>query len=186
MRKKRLRTCLSWIAFACLVAPAAAAQQPEKPAKPKVKKRVIAVATLGMKTRQPTRDEMKRHELKMEVRVQGQVVTEVEDDGVADKGGITVGDIVLKLGANEVFSQDDIADFLRVSQPSQKVAVELLRGKTSKIKTVSLRLGAEKREAPSEPRLEWQFSSLGQLPAAMAKAKKEKKPLLVGLSGAET
>jgi hypothetical protein len=92
----------------------------------------------------------------------------------------------VKLGTNDIYSRDDIADFLRASEPGQRVEAVVLRKETGKEDTVSFSLGTERIDAPQSPRLEWQLASLGQLALAFAKAKKEDKLVLVGLSGAET
>ena len=109
----------------------------------------------------------------------------VEKDSAAGKAGIDPGDVLVQLGTVELYSQDDIADVLRVGKPGQKLEAVVLRAKTSKEEKVSLSLGT-KEVSPEKPRLEWQFASLAALPDALAKAKKEKKLVLVGLSGAET
>jgi PDZ domain-containing secreted protein len=67
-------------------------------------------------------------------------------------------DVVVKFDKNELYSEDDIADFLLVSKPGQKVVVKVQRAKTDKLATVRLELGS----------------------------KKEGRLVLVGLSGAET
>ena len=109
-------------------------------------------------------------------------------DQIARQGaaGIAPGDVVVKLGKNELYSQDDIADFLLASKPGQKVVALVLRANTKKEEALTVTLGKGKAKAPEAPRLEWQYASLGQLTDALAKAVKEDKLLLVGLSGAET
>ena len=147
---------------------------------------VVMVATLGATTRQPTRDEVKELGLKWEVRVRGQVGTDVAEDGAASKAGIVQGDVIVKLGGVEVFSQDDIADVLRVSLPGQKVSASILRAKSEQEDVVAVSLGQKKVKAPKTPQLEWDYASLANLDAALAAAKQDKKLVLVGLTGAET
>ena len=149
-------------------------------------KQYVTAASLGMRTRAPSTEEVKQLDLKNLVKVQGQIVSEVSEDGAAAKAGIQKGDAILKLDKNTIFSQDDIADFLRVSKPGQKVDVQLVRGKHSEATALSVSLGSKRVEASPVPRLEWGFASLGQFDAALAKAKQEGSLLLVGLSGAET
>ncbi len=91
----------------------------------------VNVASLGMITRAPSTEEVKQLDLKNLVKIQGQIVSEVSADGAAAKAGIQKGDAILKLDRNGIFSQDDIADFLRVSKPGQNVDVVLVRGKDS-------------------------------------------------------
>ncbi len=139
-----------------------------------------------MSTRAPTRKEVQELGLKWEVRAHGQIVTAVSKDSATAKAGIQKGDVVLKLDQNEIFSQDDIADFLRVSKPGQKVKVQVQRAKGAKKETLAVALGAKKMRKSKTPTLKWEFASLGQLKFALARAKKEQKLVLVGLSGAET
>lgn len=162
----------------------AAAQEPaSEPAK---QGGTVAVATLGASTRAPSKQEVEQLGLKVDVRARGQVVTEVDKGAAVARAGIEPGDVLVKLGAVDLYSQDDIADCLRVRKPGEKLEAVVLRRKTAKEETVAVSLGARETKAPEEPRLEWQFASLGQLPDALAKAKKEGRPVLVGLSGAET
>ncbi len=159
------------------------ATQDEQKAKPQ---KQVKVASLGMSTRAPSGEEVAQLDLKLQVKIQGQIVSEVSEDGAAVKAGIQKGDAILKLDENGIFSQDDIADFLRVSKPDQKVAVHVVHAKNSEEETLSVSLGSESVEASTAPRLEWGFASLGQFDAALAKAKQEGSLLFVGLSGAET
>ncbi len=148
-------------------------------------KQYVNAASLGMRTRAPSTEEVKQLDLKNLVKIQGQIVSEVSEDGAAAKAGIQKGDAIVKIDKNGIFSQDDIADFLRVSKPGQKVDVQLVRGNSEEM-ALSVSLGSKRVEASTVPRLEWGFASVGQLDAALAKAKQEGKLLLVGLSGAET
>lgn len=158
--------------------------QVEKPAKLARESRTVAV--LGMTTNAPTMKEARDRGLKFEVRCRGQLVTSVAKGGPAAKAGIKVDDVLVQFDENELFSEDDIADFLLVSKPGQIVVVHVQRAKTDKKVKVKLELGSEKIDARTEPVLEWQFAGLGQLDDALAKAKKEGRLVLVGLSGAET
>ena len=146
----------------------------------------IELATLGMTTTAPTPQEARARGLKMEVRVRGQLVTAVAKRGPAARAGIRRGDVVEQIDDNEIYSQDDIADFLVVSKPKQKIDLHVVRAKGNKKKTLQVVLGSKRVKAPKEPRMRWQFASLGQLNAAIAKAKKEQRLILIGLSGAET
>jgi len=171
-----------------VIAGAIAAQDRPKPSGilPRVKALpTIEVAYLGMTTTACSREAAEARGLEIAVCVHGQLVTGVKKGGPADKAGIVVGDIVQTLDDDKIDSQDDIADFLAVSKPEQKVTLHLVRadGKTRKLQVI---LGSKRVRAPKEPRLEWQFAGLGQLDEALAKAKKEKRLVLVGLSGAET
>jgi len=182
-----LRTPLVAFTLAAgLVLTSPASAQGKRSAKPAEAPDTIELATLGMTTTAPTRQEAKARGLKIEVRIRGQLVTAVEPRGPAAKAGIRKGDVLVQIDNNEIYSQDDIADFLVVSKPEQKVDLLVVRAKGNKAKTLRAVLGGKRVKAPKEPRLEWQFASLGQLDAAIAKAKKEQRLILIGLSGAET
>jgi C-terminal processing protease CtpA/Prc len=143
-------------------------------------------ATLGAETRVPTADEVKTYQLsKLVGKVQGQYVSGMDKSGPAEKAGLKVGDVLLSLDANKVFSRDDIEDFLRVSRPDSKVKVLVKRADTYKEETVTLALGTAKTE-DKDKHFTWQYAGLGQLDAALGAAKKDGKLVLVGLSGADT
>jgi len=182
LRKRHLLAPLIGLLCCC---PVAAQEKPDlDPAKKEPK--LIKVSTLGASTRAPTKEEVKKLGLEFEVRARGQVVVSVEKDGASAKAGIEPGDVIVKLGAVELFSQDDVGDVLRVNKPGAKLDASVLRAKTSKEATVSVSLGAKEVKVPDEALLEWQFASLASMPDALARAKKEKRLVVVGLSGAET
>ncbi|MEE9127263.1 MAG: PDZ domain-containing protein [Planctomycetota bacterium] len=174
---------------ACLPAQEEAASKPEV-AKPKPDSRPHKephrVATLGIETRAPSKEESIKYFLKLEVRYQGQVVTRLARRSAAARAGIRKGDIILKIEKVEIFSEDDIRDIVMVRKPGQKIVMDLIRGKTKKKTSVEVKLGGKKIRAPKEPRLEWDYAGLGYLKDALAKANTEQKHVLVGLSGAET
>lgn len=183
----RTTTRFLFVTTAMLLSCAISAQHPpkqdKKPTKPDP---TLKVATLGVSTRAPTKEEVKNLGLTFEVRARGQIVSKLVKDGAATKAGLMVGDVLVRLGNVEVFSQDDIADVLRVSAPGQKLEASVLRAKTGKEETVEVALGTIEIKAPKQPPLAWDFASLANLDAAVANAKKDKKLVLVGLSGAET
>lgn len=170
-----------------LLSCAISAQHPPKQdKKPTKQDPTIKVATLGVSTRAPTKEEVKKLGLKFEVRACGQIVSELVKDGAATKAGLMAGDVLVRLGNAEVFSQDDIADVLRVSAAGQKLKVSVLRAKTGKEEAVEIALGTKELKAPKVAPLTWDYASLANLDTAIARAKKDKKLVLVGLSGAET
>lgn len=146
----------------------------------------VSVAMLGISTRAPTAKQTKSLGLKMEVRVRGQIVTRLTLGGAAAEAGIKVGDVLIRLDQNEIFSQDDIVDFLAVAKPGQDVAVLVQRAGGAGEESIKLSLGSKRVRAPFVAKLEWQYASLGQMSDAFAEAKKEGKAILLGLSGAET
>ena len=144
------------------------------------------VAVLGMKTAVPSEETAKALGLEHKVRVLGREVTELEPEGAAAQAGLKTGDVVLRLGANDLYSNDDIADFLAVSSPGERFAVVARRIGEAKPLELSVTLGSDSIPAAESPSIEWQYASRGQLPEALEEARAKKKKVLVGLSGAET
>ena len=145
-------------------------------------------ALLGLSSRAPTSSEARIFELPLNVRHCGQVIDQVAADGPAAKAGVKIGDVLLGLDKNDIYSFDDVADFLATSQPGRIVVARLKRAGTAELFTASITLG--RRQLTDAERkakgLHWQFAGLGQFDAALAEAKKQSQTLLVGLSGAET
>jgi S1-C subfamily serine protease len=147
----------------------------------------VMVAYLGVTTRAPTDEEVEKCGLSFRVRAQGQVVTSVDEGGPAREAGIVEGDAVVAFDKNDIYSQDDIADYLRVSRPGSEVSIKLRSPENGEVETVTLTLGEQELSAEEAKKgLRWQFASLGQLPGALEIARSERKTILVGLSGAET
>ncbi len=143
-------------------------------------------AALGADSRAPTAEEAKTFSLdQLKGRPAGQYVTAIEEGGPAEKAGLQVGDVVVTLHANKLYSRDDLDDFLRVSQPGAKVKASVKRAGTFEEATITVTLGPSAKAA-SNGHFRWQYAGVGQLDRALAAAKKEGKPVLVGLSGAET
>jgi predicted metalloprotease with PDZ domain len=143
------------------------------------------LAALGAETRLPTASEVKTYQLARLVgKVQGQYVSAVAKDGPAENAGIKVGDVLLALDANTIYSRDDLEDFLRVTEPGTKVQALVKRAGTFQEEKVTVTLGTGPEA--STKGLTWQYAGRGQLDAAFAAARKEGKPLLIGLSGADT
>jgi membrane-associated protease RseP (regulator of RpoE activity) len=148
--------------------------------------RVAKKATLGAETRVPNADEAQAYQLSKWVgKTQGQCVSGLDKGGSAEKAGLKVGDVLVALDANKVFSRDDIEDFLRVSRPGSSVKVLVKRALSHEQETVTVTLGTGRIE-DRDKHFTWQYAGLGQLDAALAAAQKEDKWVLVGLSGADT
>ena len=151
----------------------------------KMKSKKEKVATLGASTAVPSDEAASALELSNKVRVLGRVVTKVVPESPADQAGLKVDDVLLRLGSNDLYSADDIADFLSVSKPGDKVALVFKRPGSAEERETTVTFG-EVEQAATGPRLVWQYSGLGQLPQALEEARAKKKKVLVGLSGAET
>jgi len=144
-------------------------------------------ATLGIRTAAPDEDQANELGLTFDVRWQGQVIEELlVPDGPAGAAGLRPGDALVGLDDNDVYSQDDIRDFLMVSRPGQEVTARIRRHGADAEETVRLALGAAPSDRVGHPGLTWHYASLGQLDDALAQARAENKKVLVGLSGAET
>jgi predicted metalloprotease with PDZ domain len=143
-------------------------------------------AGIGVESRAATAEEAKTYGLdQLKGCPAGQFVSAVEKGGPAEKAGLQAGDMLVALDANKFYSRDDLDDFLRVSEPGAKVKATVKRAGTFKEETLTVTLGASTKAA-SNGQFRWQYAGVGQLDQALAAAKKANKPVLVGLSGAET
>lgn len=141
-------------------------------------------AALGIGTKQPTKEE--GVDFKLEAiagRWCGRLVTSVEEDGPASKAGLAVGDVLVRIGANDLYSQDDLDDVLRVAQRGAEATLVVKRAGTHEEESLTTTLDAATAAGDG---LTWHFAGPGQIEEALALAKKEGKTVLVGLSGAET
>lgn len=144
------------------------------------------VATLGVDTRAPTKEECVRYALELNRRYKGQVIDRLRKASAGAKAGLVRGDIIVAMDRVEIFSADDIRDLLMVRKPGQKVTLQVIRGKDNKKETVRLKLGEKKVLKRRLPRLTWNYAGLPYLEDALARARRESKRVLVGLSGADT
>lgn len=113
----------------------------------------------------------------------GVIVERLAPGGPAESAGLSQGDAILALDENRLYSDDDLQDFDRTLREGQRVKVVVLRGRTKKEESLEISL-AGRKQLPSRG-IEWQFAGVEQFPRALALAKKEGRPLMVGLSGAE-
>ena len=68
----------------------------------------------------------------------GVLVTDIAESSPAAKGGIEIGDVIIKLDGVITSNQETLAELVR-SRPNKKLEIELLR--KGKIKKISLTLG---------------------------------------------
>jgi serine protease Do len=122
------------------------------------------------------------------VRWVGRVIDTVDSEGPAERAGLRAGDVIVSADGVRLFSQDDLDDLLRVSEPGQSLALQVLRSDDSDSEPVSIdvTLGSEVVTSAAQEPLRWQYASLEQLPLALGAAREKHKRVLVGLSGAET
>ena len=83
----------------------------------------------------------------------GAYVASVVEDGPAAKAGIQEGDVITKLGDDEITSADGLIIALRSHEVGEKVEITLMRGKDEKKVTVELGL----RRGAAEPAAGRQF-----------------------------
>ena len=142
-------------------------------------------ASLGVTTSVPPEGVVKNLGLTRKVRILGRNLDTVKPGSSAAAAGLLQGDVLLRLDDNDLYSADDIADFLSVSAPGDRVAVKFLRAGEAEPRQATVLLGSQ-GSGPEENTLRWQYAGLGQLPSALAAARAQKKKVMVGLSGAET
>ena len=130
-------------------------------------------ATLGLSTSVPSSELAESLRLNNKVRVHGRAIDHVE--GPAAEAGLRKGDVLLKLGDVDLYSADDIADFLSVSSPGARVPVAFKRQGDADVREAVVALGQAPAEASSESGLRWQFASLGQLSRALEVARRRKR-----------
>ena len=143
-------------------------------------------ATLGVRTSVPEPEVAEQMELEFNVRWEGRYVDHVDAGGAAALAGVQQGDVLLSIDDMTLFSEDDLVDFLSVTEPGEEVLLELKRGGETNVSRVRATLGSQQSPIADQPVLDWQYASLVQLPRALEVARAEKKKVLVGLSGAET
>jgi S1-C subfamily serine protease len=138
------------LAVTTLASAAAPAQEKEVPTSQphvvdaKTPKQFEKVATLGVETRAPTKEECARYALELNVRYKGQLIERLTKDGVGAAAGLRIGDVILMLDKVEIFSGDDIRDLLMVRKPGQQITLQVMRAKDQKQVTVRLKLGEQK------------------------------------------
>lgn len=143
-------------------------------------------ATLGIRTSVPEAGLAEKLGLTLNARREGRYVDHVAAGGPAALAGVRQGDVLLSVDEITLFSGDDLADFLGVSEPGQRVVLKLKRAGEPNARSLSATLGSEPSPIADEPTFDWQYASLAQLPRALEAARVENKRVLVGLSGAET
>ncbi|MCU1450146.1 MAG: trypsin-like serine protease with C-terminal domain, partial [Acidimicrobiales bacterium] len=96
---------------------------------------VRGVPFLGVATVTVTDDVRQRLALDA---TKGAVVTEVTPGTAADNAGLRVGDVITKLGGDDIATSDDLGAAVRRHQPGEKVEVTYQRGTGKRTTTVTL------------------------------------------------
>ncbi len=115
--------------------------------------------------------------------ITGLIVRQAPQDGPAARAGIQVGDRLLQIDGNALFSRDDLKDFLTVSRPGSEVNLRFLRDKGEQVTRVEL---GQATASPSDRAFPWRYAGLAQLAEALKQAEREGRQVLVGLSGSDT
>jgi len=95
----------------------------------------------------------------------GVLVTDVVKESPAEKGGIEIGDVILKIDGKVVSNQDDLRELVR-SRPNQEVVIELLR--KGKIKEISLTIGERDKTEPRKFSLDLPHKTLSKVKKYLA------------------
>lgn len=143
-------------------------------------------AWLGAGMRIPSAAEAEAMELPTDVRLQGRAIDSVLPNSPAALAGLKVGDVLMSLDENALYSDDDFIDFLNASDPGDEVKLTIRRAGNAEDELLLVELSGSPDQHASDPSIDWEFASLAQLTEGQAKAKNEGRRLLIGLSGAET
>ncbi len=143
-----------------------------------------ALVTFGAQTAVPSDEVAERLDLPFNVRQQGRELTSVTGESTLARLGLKAGDVLLELDGVPLYSQDDVADVLRVHRPGDEVAIAFHPAGDPDVVETTIVLGDD--AGPHAEGIEWQFASLANLERALERAADENKGVLVGLSGAET
>ncbi len=166
----------------CATAPRSATGQSPKEER-------VRGTTLGASTRAPRAEEARALGLPAEARRwQGRVIEAADPGGPAEKAGVRAGDVLLQIDDNALFSEDDFRDLLAVGRPGDSVRLGLKRRDSGREEVLRATLDPEPAPATSGGGngFVWQYAGLAQLPLALEEARRTRRSVLVGLSGAET
>ncbi|MEE8458482.1 MAG: PDZ domain-containing protein [Phycisphaerales bacterium] len=144
------------------------------------------VNALGVATTAPTPDVAAAMNLAHRIRTEGRVVNTVVPGSPADRAGLEIGDVILQLADNRLYSADDMTDFLAVAPDGVPIDVVVRRVGTTDDQRVRLIPDAGLTPASDRSSIDWQYAGLGQLEQALNAAWATGKPLLVGVTGSDT
>lgn len=66
--------------------------------------------------------------VRVEASVAGMIIIQVVDDSPADKSGLKVGDVILKIGTEKITSYEKFQNAIRKKSPRQRVTFYIIRG----------------------------------------------------------
>jgi predicted metalloprotease with PDZ domain len=141
-------------------------------------------AALGVRTRDPSPEEVEGMALAFEIRAQGRVIESTRAGSAAERAELAPGDVLVSLDGHTLYSQDDLDDALRVRTAGSEAELVVKRAGRSSEERVRVTLDAG--PSASETGIPWRYAGLVQLDAASAEARASGREVLVGLSGAET
>ena len=140
--------------------------------------------SLGVETGVPSEERVEALALPHRVRQQGRAIVSLDPDGPAARAGLSEGDVLLRAGGVELYSQDDLSDVARAGNPGDRLRLLVVRSGRTETEELDVELGRGDLRRPDE--LQWPYASLAQLPRALEEARAAKKKVMVGLSGSET
>jgi hypothetical protein len=144
------------------------------------------VNALGVATTAPTPDIAATMNLAHRIRTEGRVVNSVVPGSPADDAGLEVGDVILQLADNRLYSADDITDFLAVAPDGVPIDVVVRRVGSTEDQQIRLTPDSGLAAVSDRSSIDWQYAGLGQLEQALNAAWASDKPLLVGVTGSDT
>lgn len=74
-------------------------------------------------------------------KIEGVIVSEIQDGGPADKGGLKVGDIILEANGQKINAEDDLTEILIDAAPGDVLALKVYRER----KTIETKIKLERR-----------------------------------------
>ena len=144
------------------------------------------VNALGVATTTPTPEVADAMKLAHRIRTEGRVVNTVVPGGPADGAGLEIGDVILQLADNRLYSADDITDFLAVAPDGVPIEVLVRRAGTTDDQRIRLTALTGVTASSDRSSIDWQYAGLGQLDQALNQAWASGKPILVGVTGSDT
>ncbi len=97
----------------------------------RIRRGYLGVSTQVVRLQDPIHQELGQQ--------RGLLIVAVEPDSPAEKGGLTIGDTIVKLDSSIIRRHDDLVARLMQAKPGEKVPVTIVRG--GEIQTVNVKIG---------------------------------------------